>query len=256
MHLSADQRSEWGRAGWLVLPRALDQATMIGLSRWVDEIEASAAAAESGLHHFEQTDDGPAIARSEDFDGRHEGLTVFMRRGVISEILGELFGEPAMLFKEKINYKQPGGAGFAPHQDATAYRFGDHHISVMVPIDPATVASGCLWFAPGHDLGVIDHHAGRIDDRWVDAAEWVPVETEPGDLVFFDSYAPHRSDTNRSTRARRALYLTYNAASDGDQRARYYADKRRELAETPAGERVRISINDDFLGRPVEAVPR
>ena len=81
------------------------------------------------------------------------------------------------------------------------------------------------------------------------------MEAEPGDVVYFDSYAPHRSGTNRSSRPRRALYLTYNAASAGDLRDTYYADKARELARegaTFAGERVRISISDDFLGRPVE----
>ena len=77
---------------------------------------------------------------------------------------------------------------------------------------------------------------------------------EPGDLLFFDSYAPHYSDTNTTDRARRAAYLTYNAASLGDHRDRYYADKRAEFEQAGGdfdGERVRISITDDFLGRPV-----
>ena len=59
-----------------------------------------------------------------------------------------------MLYKEKVNYKHPGGAGFAPHQGAPAYRFVDHHVSCMVPLDPATEASGCLWVAAGHDRGL------------------------------------------------------------------------------------------------------
>ena len=55
-------------------------------------------------------------------------------------------------------------------------------------------------------------------------------------------------------RPRRALYLTYNAASAGDFRDIYYADKRAEFATaggTFGDERVRLSISDDFLGRPV-----
>ena len=36
--------------------------------------------------------------------------------------VGELFGEPAVLFKEKINFKMPGGAGFKAHQDQQAGR--------------------------------------------------------------------------------------------------------------------------------------
>jgi ectoine hydroxylase-related dioxygenase (phytanoyl-CoA dioxygenase family) len=160
-----------------------------------------------------------------------------------------------VLFKEKINYKQPGGGGFAPHQDATAYRFVDHHISCMVPLDPATPASGCLYVARGYEAGRLPtDERGRIDATTADRLDWQPVPLEPGDLLFFDSYTPHHSDTNTTTRARRAAYLTYNAASLGDHRDRYYADKRAVFADQGGdfdGERVRISISDDFLGRPV-----
>ncbi len=44
--------------------------------------------------------------------------------------------------------------------------------------------------------------------------------------MFFDSFAPHRSAPNLTDRPRRALYVTYNRASEGDHRARYVADKR------------------------------
>jgi ectoine hydroxylase-related dioxygenase (phytanoyl-CoA dioxygenase family) len=158
------------------------------------------------------------------------------------------------LFKEKINYKQPGGGGFAPHQDATAYRFVEHHISCMVPLDPATEASGCLWVAPGYGAGQLPTDGrGRIEESVAASLEWRPVPLDAGDLLFFDSYTPHYSDTNTTARARRAAYLTYNAASLGDHRERYYADKRDEFARSGGdfdGERVRISITDDFLGRP------
>ena len=38
---------------------------------------------------------------------------------------------------------------------------------------------------------------------------------------------PHRSQPNRTDQARRVLYITYNKASQGDSRSKYYADKRR-----------------------------
>jgi ectoine hydroxylase-related dioxygenase (phytanoyl-CoA dioxygenase family) len=50
---------------------------------------------------------------------------------------------------------------------------------------------------------------------------------EPGDVAFFDCFAPHRSGPNLTDEPRRNLYLTYNRASDGDHRERYFADKRR-----------------------------
>jgi ectoine hydroxylase-related dioxygenase (phytanoyl-CoA dioxygenase family) len=198
------------------------------------------------------------VARTEHFSDDHPALGTFVSSGMISEVLTELMGEPATLFKEKINYKQPGGAGFAPHQDATAYRFVDHHVSVMVPIDPASMASGCLYFASGHEVGLMPtDDCGRVTEDHAATLDWQPVEAEPGDLVVFDSYAPHYSDTNHTDQPRRALYLTYNAASRGSFRSAYYEDKLAEFdreGATFGDERVRMSINDDFLGRPVEAL--
>ena len=87
--------------------------------------------------------------------------------------------------------------------------------------------------------------------------DWRPVPVEPGDLLFFDSYTPHYSETNTTDRPRRAGYLTYNAASLGDHRERYYADKLAEFDRAGGdfdGERVRISISDDGRG-PAEGAP-
>lgn len=251
MKLSAEQRSHWSKRGWLVLPGALGRSVRVSLDRWVDDVEEWSHGGELGLHHYEQTDHGPKLARSEDFDPHHRELSSFMRSGLIVEVLAQLFGEEPRLFKEKINYKYPGGAGFAPHQDASAYRFVDHHISVMVPLDPQTTESGCLYFSPVVPGSLLPNRAGRIDPDWVAHARWVPLECRAGDLVFFDSYTPHYSGTNHSQQARRAIYLTYNRATAGDHRTTYYADKRALLDSVQAGATVRLSVNDDFLGRSV-----
>ncbi|MEM9517365.1 MAG: phytanoyl-CoA dioxygenase family protein [Actinomycetota bacterium] len=255
MNIDRAAREGWAANGWTHVIGALSPAELNAARRWVDDLERWAAGDGPGMHHFEQTDRGSAIARSERFADDHSDLGAFVRHGPPAQLVADVLGEPAVLFKEKVNYKQPGGAGFAPHQDAAAYRFIDHHVSVMVPLDPATIESGCLWFAPGHHEGAMaDNGRGRLLDEVVDRLEWRPIEVEPGDLVAFDSYAPHRSDTNHSDHPRRALYLTYNAARLGDFRSRYYADKDAEFAAsgpTFGDERVRISISDDFLGKPV-----
>lgn len=259
--LTADDRAAWKSTGRLVLRARVGATQMRALDRAVRDVEWWATSDGPGLHQFEMTDAGPRIARSEDFEPHHGGLSHFLRSGTLARVLAELFGEPSVLFKEKINYKLPGGAGFAPHQDATAYRQGrlaaiDHHISVMVPLDASTVRSGCLYFtAHGRDR-ILPNENGRIDPAWVASVPWEAVEVEPGDLVFFDSYTPHYSDSNRSDRPRRAMYLTYNAGSAGDHRDWYYRDKQAVLeaaaADPTRAERVRISVNDDFLGRPID----
>ena len=55
--------------------------------------------------------------------------------------------------------------------------------------------------------------------------EYVLLEADPGDVIFFDSYVPHGSPANTSDRSRRNIFLTFNKQSDGDMRAKYYRDK-------------------------------
>ena len=75
------------------------------------------------------------------------------------------------------------------------------------------------------------------------------VLVEPGDIVLFDSYLPHRSFTNASDTWRRSAYLTFNRAAEGDLHAAYYAKKREAFAQGTAGT---ISINKDFGGAIVQ----
>src|SRR5205814_464596 len=77
------------------------------------------------------------LARIENFVPYHAGLAALVTGPRLVGLLAELCGEPVLLFKDKINFKLPGGAGFAPHQDAPAYvDFGvEHHLTVMLPVD-------------------------------------------------------------------------------------------------------------------------
>lgn len=252
--LSAEDIAHFRQHGWVVQRGAMDEAAVGQITSWIDEVELWSTCDGPGLHHFEQTDDGPRVARSEEIIEGHEPLGTLIGDTLASAI-SPLFGEDAVLFKEKINYKYPGGGGFAPHQDATAYRFVDHHISCMVPLDPATIESGCLYVADGYQSGLMaPDDRGRVGDEVASTLEWQAAEVYPGDLLWFDSYTPHYSETNRTERPRRAMYLTYNAASAGSFRDTYYRDKHAEFAAQGASfgdERVRISISDDFLGKPV-----
>ncbi len=257
--LTPEQRTFFAEHGYLVLRGVLSPELVDALCGAVRGIERNSRVDGPGMHHFEETEQGPRLARSEDLIPHDVVLRDFICAGSLLDWLGALFGEPAVLYKEKVNYKYPGGAGFAPHQDATAYRFVDHHISAMVPLDSATVASGCLYVAPGHKRGILPNTRGCLDDAVAAELDWTPVEVFPGDVLLFDSYAPHKSESNTTSAPRRALYLTYNARSAGDFRDRYYADKKAEFQQadgTFEGDRVRISVNDDFLGRPLSKPTR
>ena len=50
----------------------------------------------------------------------HPGVRALAEEPRLMEVLTQLACEPVVLFKEKINYKLPGGSGFVAHQDAAA----------------------------------------------------------------------------------------------------------------------------------------
>ena len=244
-------KAHFDRHGWVLLD-TLDDDEVVELRAWVDAVAALPDGADGVVHYREQTDAGPQLCRSENFTPSHDGLRRLVRER-LAATASLLLGEPAVLYKEKINYKLAGGAGYSPHQDAPAYPFIDTHVSCMVAVDDATVANGCLEVVSGRHDAVLP-----LDDRGCLAAEvvadleWVPAEVRAGQTLWFHSRTPHRSGPNLSDRNRRALYPTYNAAREGDLRDEYYRTKLAELAHRDGAGRVVVSLIGDFEGRPVD----
>jgi ectoine hydroxylase-related dioxygenase (phytanoyl-CoA dioxygenase family) len=154
------------------------------------------------------------LQRIENFCPFHAGFAALCEGEKLRGTVSRLFGEPAVLFKDKINFKLPGGDGFKPHQDQQAgwSAYADLFITAMVTIDPTTAENGCLSSAPdstGRLRGGVD--ALTDGDAPSDAR---PVPTRAGTL-FFDSYTPHASGPNLTAERRRVLYITYNAGRPG-----------------------------------------
>lgn len=237
--------------GWL-LTRTLDAEAVARLRVWVEEIAGWADDGGEWLHYREQTEHGPRLCRTENFVPFHTGMRSLLTTGALVTTASMLLGERALLYKEKINYKLAGGAGYAAHQDAPAYPLVDAHVSCMVAVDDSTVANGCLEVVSGC------HHALLpTDDRGCIVAEvtaamtWMPVDVVAGQTLWFHSLTPHRSGSNPSDLDRRALYPTYNAASAGERREEYYRVKLAQMAAQDSNDRVVVSLIGDFQGRPV-----
>lgn len=240
--------------GW-ALTRTLDEAATAELQGWVDEVASWPDDGDGWLHHREMTDAGPALCRSENIIPFHAGLRALLTEGAMVEAASAFLGEEAVLYKEKVNYKLPGGAGYAPHQDAPAYPFIDSHISCMVAVDDAVEENGCLEVVSGVHQRTFDmDRNGCIKADIVATMEWEVVPVPAGHTLWFHSRTPHRSGPNLSDRPRRALYPTYNALAEGDLRDAYYQEKLARWAEgrhATAEGRVPVSLIGDFQGRLV-----
>ncbi len=164
---------------------------------WVDEIATLADGEDGVLQHFELTDAGPALCRSENFVPVHADLRSLLCTGAFVEVAGALLGEPAVLYKEKVNYKLPGGAGYSPHQDAPAYPMIDVHVSAMVAVDDADGSNGGLELVSRCFDAVLPlDERGCIEASIVEELEWQPVPLRAGHTLWFHSRTPHRSGPN------------------------------------------------------------
>lgn len=229
--LTQEQIRTFHDDGFLVARGMYSDREMQDIARWTSEIEAWPETPGRHMMYFEKSrlDGSRILNRMENFYPYHEGFHRLFDDDKMRGSVGQLFGEPAVLFKDKVNFKLPGGDGFKPHQDVQAGwdRYGSLHISVLLCIDEATVENGCLELVKGfHDRGVVGSMWEPLTEEAMAGMKFEPYPTEPGDVVFFDSYAPHGSGPNLTSQRRRILYVTYGKQSDGDQRARYYADKR------------------------------
>lgn len=251
MTLSAAQRTAWIRDGYLHVPGFLATAEVDAVLVAIDDIADRPDGDGDLMQHYEVSDDGTVqICRSEHLIESCDRLRRLLTAGRMPALAGELLGEPAVLYKEKVNYKLPGGAGFAPHQDAPAYPFITTHLTCMLAIDDATPENGCLEVVAAHHGQLLPlDAAGCIRPDIAGSLEWRPVPLRAGDLLWFHSRAPHRSAANRSPRRRRGLFCTYNAAADGDLRDAYYAEKLDRFARGVEGETTRVSLIGDFQGR-------
>lgn len=231
----------------------LNDAQLEELRRSTDVIETWPAGSHVWGQYAEQTSGGGvAICRTENVSACAPAVAALVD-GPLRAAASALLGEDATAFKDKINYKQPGGAGFRPHQDRVAYPGVERVVSLLVAIDACTTESGCLWLAAGVDEVLPVDDRGVVHDDVASTLDWTAVPLEPGDAVALDGLAPHYSEANRSDAARRVLVASYAPTAEGYTRDHYYAARAETMRRASEGDgRFRISTLADFEGVEVD----
>lgn len=229
-NLTEQQKRAYQSKGWALLPALFTKEETAMLCAWVDELigrpEEKGGVMlyrETSLHSPEEK----VVQRIEDFSHRHDGFRHLLATERLSRLTSWALGGESCLFKDKINFKMPGGAGFELHQDQQAgwSVYAPLFVSLMISLDPATPDNGCLEMADMPKLSSLlapEWEPVKEDARY----NLIPLTTHPGDAVVFDSYALHASKANMTESSRRIIYLTYNLREQGDHRIQYFADKR------------------------------
>lgn len=138
----------------------------------------------------------------------------------IVAIMQELIGPNLKLFRADALLK-PAGVGSAKgmHQDAPYWPIEPMtQWSCWMPFDPATPENGCMTAIPGsHTRGPLPHvHVTDdyvVPDEQYDGTAVAALPMAPGSGLFFHSLVLHGTAENRSTQPRRAVTMSYMAAT-------------------------------------------
>lgn len=183
------------------------------------------------------------LRRIEHFTYRHDVLKRVDEK--LKALLLDVTSTEQALFKDKINFKPPGGEGFYAHYDGIFqfqkkdgvtrngwYEYASDFNNALIVLDSFTDVNGALEISRirrgDFETLLADTKCNGTpdikDDLTVDL-EFRPLYCPRGSVVLFKHNCPHRSGPNYSASDRRSLYLTYNNLSDGAFYDAYFLDK-------------------------------
>jgi len=231
MFIKEDQLAEYQSNGFLIMKDVFSRNEIRSIEKYTDVIQNLPETKGKWMHFYEykKQNNQRFLCRTEFYLDFFQELKYLYKR--LETISSDLLGDQAIIYKEKINYKLPGGDGFAPHQDSPAFESftKGKHLTTLISVDSMTKDNGCLQVASGrHKEGIFRMTSSQTIHPDIDRTfEYSTIIANPGDVVFFSDLIPHKSDKNYSKFPRRIHYITYNLLRDGSYRNRYYEEKRR-----------------------------
>lgn len=132
----------------------------------------------------------------------------------ITERVQSLVGENLLLWATTIFDKQPGADAFSWHQDTEYFDLEPPlNVTAWIALTDSVRENGCMQIIPGSHRRTIPHITDterpvfeqKAHPDFVDEAEAVDIELEPGQFILFNERTLHRSLPNTSSRRRTGL---------------------------------------------------
>jgi len=222
--LSEVQTEAYRRDGYVVVERFFDGAMLTLIDEAIAEITAEALAQDdyADVLELEPVDGEPLPRRIYDPYALHPTFRALLKDDRLLDCVEQLIGPNILLQYTKLNMKPPRvGSVVEWHQDMSYYPCtNDDIVTVLVYLDDATEANGCLRVLPRHHTHFFSHEiddgqfAGMITDDLGSGrfGEIVPLEAQAGSVIFMHCITPHSSLPNRSEHARRTVIAEMRAA--------------------------------------------
>jgi len=156
-----------------------------------------------------------------------------------------------VIFKDKLNFKYPGGEGYLPHIDGHFYwkkkdskiqngwkLYANTFTNFVIPLEKSNIDNGCLYVSNKNNTKILGNNWKKITDnlikntpnikkKYLNKFKFKPAILDQGDILFFDWKCAHKSKKNYSNKSRMIFYATFcsNEKKIRNVRNKYYLDK-------------------------------
>ena len=262
--LDTAQKEHYQREGWLVVPEVLGADDLVEIDEVIREVIATAISTGEAERQLEtepgDTGPSPALRRIIQPYERHVGFQSVANDPRIIDRVESLIGPDLELHHSKLNWKPAHvGSPVEWHQDLSYYpHSNDSVLAVLIYLDSATEANGCLQVLPRQHKEYLDHQtpngefAGRLPDQVIAGRESELLAAPAGSAIFLHGLTPHASLPNHSTTDRRTLIFAYRA---GDAYPLFYGSRTAHDEKGCRSIRGHRARNARFAG-PSPIVPR
>lgn len=228
IQLTQEQIDFYKSEGYLVLPSITTEEELAQLRTIYDRLFAERAGrAEGNQFDLAGVDDDnaratlPQILRPSKYAPE---LNSFLFKANARAIAEQLLGGECDGGEHAILKPARYGAATPWHQDEAYWNpdFAYNSLSVWMPLQDATVESGCMQFVPGsHGQGVLPHHPINNDPRIhglevdeLDPAQVVPCPIPAGGVTIHHCRTLHYAGPNLSDEPRRAYIQVFGLPTE------------------------------------------
>lgn len=216
-------REEYSKNGYLTHPGLLDSKQLSKLLLEIERISGENTLALHDKSRLEmepnQKPEGRLVRRIYEPCAHYAAFRELSEWGTLLDVVETVLGPNVVLHYSKLNMKPPAiGSVVEWHQDLSYYPLtNDSSLAVLIYLDDADLANGCLQVIPGqHKNRLLNHtrdgyFVGKITET-IDESAAIPLEGVAGTAIFMHCMTPHASIANRSDRPRRTLIVSYRAA--------------------------------------------
>ncbi len=240
-------RGEWDADGYVVLRGYVGGRPLETLQSKIDQfVRDVVPAMPSEKVFFEDKQRPETLKQLQSLHDYDEYFAELFLEGSFPTLASQLLGENVVPTNLQYFNKPPGiGEPTPAHQDGYYFKLEPcAALTMWLALDVVDEENGCMRYVRGSHRGGMRPHGrtktlgfsqGIIDfPREEDLADERPISAQPGDVIAHHAMTIHRADANRSHRSRRALGLTYYAASAREDvlvKDAYHAELIEDLAK-------------------------